>query len=469
MIGGGDKPKDQPRFSTLDVQVGPDGNMIFKDVNTPEDRDTLFKALREQNEFKLRLRKELQQEELAHRERMQPVALGKYEADLELRAAMREALLGDLPKSTPSSNPAQPATPPPTVVKQRRPVPFFVEKYKQSQGAKLEKKTVAETIKTVEFFTTVTQLHSLDDVTLAHAQEFLLKLDEMAGSEGNDKISLATLNKKLTLIRGFFNVCIQRGLLAGPNPFADLKGATKSQVAKNAQHLAPFTKSELGLIFDPKKYFEFLGDNSTYILIPLIAHYTGARLEEIASLGPDDYEIEDGIPFFNIRPSKAKNANSARKIPLSSHLDTIGVLKALDHLKTVRRGKETLFYVSPSINGYGKNMSRKWASYLDELGITNSTKCFHSFRTQFIQCLTHLGENAVMIMSLVGHTSSSAVGQVSSVHANVYNHSTKPLEMLKRTAEYFNLHPSDTFILAMQQWSKQFCLNPNPEPKYWRE
>lgn len=127
MVGGGDKPKDHPWFSTLGVKLGPDGNLKFTAINTPEDLDLVFQAVSQQNELQHKLRKELQ-------------------------------------------------------------------------------------------------------------------IEEMAGSAGDHRISLATLNKKLTIIRGFFNVCIQRGLFSGPNPFAELKGASKSQVAKNAQHHAPFSR-----------------------------------------------------------------------------------------------------------------------------------------------------------------------------------------------------------------------------------
>lgn len=93
--------------------------------------------------------------------------------------------------------------------------------------------------------------------------------------------------------------------------------------------------------------------------------------------------------------------------------------------------------MKPGANGYGKNITRRFADYLDERKITDDRKVFHSFRHTFIGRMTELNVHPAMLMALVGHYDQAKV-DFSSPHFANYQH-VKPLAELKATLDRFDI------------------------------
>lgn len=137
-----------------------------------------------------------------------------------------------------------------------------------------------------------------------------------------------SINDHISIINGFFDYCISNKLINMVNPAAGLfiKGANKKIVSYQ-----PFTVEELSRIFNPAVYRKKMVMPDCY-WGPLIALYTGARAEEIASLGRDDVYQLLGIWVFHIRGGKTVNAQ--RIVPVHNVLIELGWLQYIAWLKT---------------------------------------------------------------------------------------------------------------------------------------
>lgn len=181
----------------------------------------------------------------------------------------------------------------------------------------------------------------------------------------------------------------------------------------------PFSDDDLAKIF-PKDYGVDFGkkhaalDWDVRYWFPLIALYSGARLEEIGQLKTDDIKTcsDTGIVYMNISDSgisgdgqkkHAKNKNSVRPIPVHSALIKIGFLDYVEKRKGDKKDK-SLFKLKRDNQGrLGKGLSN-WFSryeakkgrnaghilgYIERRGVESKgvydtgerwTKTFHSFR-----------------------------------------------------------------------------------------
>ncbi|EPC01904.1 hypothetical protein L861_19835 [Litchfieldella anticariensis FP35 = DSM 16096] len=137
--------------------------------------------------------------------------------------------------------------------------------------------------------------------------------------------------------------------------------------------------------------------------LPLLAIHTGARLEELAALSPDDFFEHEGIQAFKIHGEDGrfvKNVSSWRMIPVHSRLISLGFLEYVES----RRGSERLFTVEPYQGQYGKRASKAFGYLRGRLGISPD---FHGYRHTVIEALKLRGASLTHIEWLVGHTGAS--------------------------------------------------------------
>ncbi len=240
--------------------------------------------------------------------------------------------------------------------------------------------------------------------------------------------SATRINTKLSFFFDLFEYARQNKKYFGANPFASLRISSRSKLKQQSESYEPFTDAELKNIFDPANY-GFL-KKPDYYWLPLLALFSGARVEELASLRIDQIKKQDGIWFFNI--ITAKNKNSVRKIPL--HQEILGT-QFLAYVESVKAKKQEMLFphLKGGKNGYGKNTSRRFGQYLDKLGIKSPLKVFHSFRHTFITRLSEHHIHPAVLMSIVGHTDQAKV-DLSAPHFSTYQHE-KPLLTLKRNID----------------------------------
>jgi len=166
---------------------------------------------------------------------------------------------------------------------------------------------------------------------------------------------------------------------------------------------------------------------------PLIAAYTGARLNEIAQLKVSDIQQENECWFFDITDAGEtqilKTASSKRKIPLHSELIRHGLIEYVCALKEAKQ--DHLFYeLSYTVeHGRGRNLGR-WFNekLLPKLGMKNSPLVFHSFRHTVNTKLVNGGVRDPMIKALLGHRQDSLT-------YGTYYTSGFPLDQLKEAIE----------------------------------
>ena len=207
-----------------------------------------------------------------------------------------------------------------------------------------------------------------------------------------------TVNDHITILNGFFEYCISNKVVNMVNPAKDLYIVDADNKAESYE---PFTAEELQRIFQPDLYLKKLKLPDFY-WCPLIALFTGARAEEIASLDVSQIYPVKGIWIIDIL--KGKNANAKRRVPVHKVLIDLGLVDYRSSI--VNAGYTKLFpHVQPGTNGYRKNMTRMFGTYLDlpAVNIVDPLKVFHSFRHTVVTALTDKGVNDGLKRAMVGH------------------------------------------------------------------
>lgn len=214
-----------------------------------------------------------------------------------------------------------------------------------------------------------------------------------------DKRAATTINDKISILNGFFDYCIDNKVAKMENP---AKGLFIVGARNKAESYKPFSDAELKKIFQPELYIKKMKLPDFY-WGPLLALFTGARAEEIASLTLEQiYATSDGIWLIDIL--EGKTANAVRKVPIHEQLISLGFL---DYVQALRlAGYKMLFpHLVDGKNGYKKNMTRMFGEYLDlpEVSIVDPLKVFHSFRHTVVTALTNAGVNEGLKRAMVGH------------------------------------------------------------------
>ena len=207
-----------------------------------------------------------------------------------------------------------------------------------------------------------------------------------------------TVNDHITILDGFFEYCINNKVVNMVNPAKDLRIVGADNKAESYE---PFTDDELQKIFQADLYCKKLKLPDFY-WCPLIALFTGARAEEIASLDLEQIYSVKGIWVIDIL--KGKNANATRRVPIHGQLVALGFLDYVSALRNA--GYKKLFpHIQPGTNGYRKNMTRMFGIYLDlpEVNVVDPLKVFHSFRHTVVTALTNAGVNDGIKRAMVGH------------------------------------------------------------------
>ena len=153
-----------------------------------------------------------------------------------------------------------------------------------------------------------------------------------------------------------------------------------------------FTVPQLQTLFDSQVFTAQErpegGKGAAAFWAPLLALYTGARLDELLSLRTDSVTTWEGVDVIHIRhrpglgqtlKSKAKNN---RRVPIHPELIRIGFLDYVRGLK----GSEWLFAEidrSPKARSHSSAWGAWFGRYLARVGLKTDKLTFHSFRHTF--------------------------------------------------------------------------------------
>jgi integrase len=221
---------------------------------------------------------------------------------------------------------------------------------------------------------------------------------EIIAMKPEKTLSAHTINKYLSRLSNIFSYAVTHGYMTA-NPAGGLK--VKLKIRPDEEREA-YTTNDLKKLLDsnlettPHPYCHWT---------PLIALYSGCRLEEICQLHLDDIRQEGGVMVFDINDKQEKNLktlSSSRLIPIHPQLIEIGLIKYADTLKA--RGETRLFpELRQQRDGYGQTVSKWFQRYKKRCRIVEG-KTFHSFRHTFITHLKHKQVDPYMIHEIDGHT-----------------------------------------------------------------
>lgn len=218
--------------------------------------------------------------------------------------------------------------------------------------------------------------------------------DELVG-EG---ASLANVKVKLSRLRTLLNWAAANDIL-DVNPAKDVQ-VVVTDADKNKRK--PFDLASLKAIFSSPIYSQderpTEGRGEAAYWLPLLALFTGARLEELGQLRPSDVRQEafvgedDGEHeawFIHVVEDKAddlklKNAGSERSIPVHPLLHGQGFIR---FVQDAQAAGHTRLFPDLRPNKYGR-LTAKWGEWFgdykrDVVGIADKRQVFHSFRHTF--------------------------------------------------------------------------------------
>jgi integrase len=164
--------------------------------------------------------------------------------------------------------------------------------------------------------------------------------------------------------------------------------------------------------------------SDSYWWLPIVALFTGARLEELAQLHHDDLKRDqDGIAFLALKTTdprkqkaqdekarskpeaqRLKNRHSFRAVPIHSFLASIGFL---DLFQSDRPGTRIWPELKPGGRppSWGAEYTQDFTKYRRECAIYEELRDFHSFRHTFITCMkTRAKADPLTVAAIVGHT-----------------------------------------------------------------
>lgn len=219
-----------------------------------------------------------------------------------------------------------------------------------------------------------------------------------------------TVNKKLALLRAVVQVSIDDemdGLSENsPNPFR--KAGVRE--AKGAKPRVSYSSEQLNLLFSSPVFVRHdrpkAGRGEAAYWLPVLALYTGARLEELGQLRLQDVKEERGVPCLFLCPEAGSiKAGIGRRVPVHPELKRLGFLEYVDSL---RSGKAVRVF-SKLQHGPGGKLTDSWSKWYGRylrgtVKITDKRITFHSFRHSFKDACREAGLTEEQHDALTGHT-----------------------------------------------------------------
>ncbi|MFR9039715.1 MAG: DUF6538 domain-containing protein [Bilophila wadsworthia] len=262
-----------------------------------------------------------------------------------------------------------------------------------------------------------------------------LQLADMGRSGQIERLlSVKTMEVRQTNVRSFVNWCEleYRGAVQAKYVNSGFpKVLSDKDIRRKGVKREAFTQDELKALFgDMGKYVQATEGVPSRFWAPLIALYSGMRLEEICQLHLSDIVKVDGVLCFSINEESGgsgyvkhvKSSAGIRKVPVHPHLwDELGLKKfvASRWAKTPKeKYASTLLFpdlqervnaVNHATVKLGSALTHWFTRYRRSVGVGGqhgepSTKAFHSFRHTVIEYLHKEARvDLSMLQAVVGH------------------------------------------------------------------
>ncbi len=242
-----------------------------------------------------------------------------------------------------------------------------------------------------------------------------LGISEIVALKPSETLSTKSINIRIQGVSALFKWAKNNGYCSN-NPFEGLSVKTKTRAADRRD---PFTDDELTKIFGTSGFVKPNPQRPNRYWIPLIALYTGARLEEVAQLCVEDIRKIDNSWCLDINEQgdkKIKSDASNRVIPLHDELLSLKFIEFVETQKS--NGHDRLFpELTKGRDGYGHSFQKWFGREKTKAGFPKLTKSFHSLRHTFIDRLRNLGVDEAKLAALAGHANIS----ITSIYGQGYH------------------------------------------------
>jgi len=236
-----------------------------------------------------------------------------------------------------------------------------------------------------------------------------------------DRLSTTSVNDILGFLSTFFKWATQNGY-TDRNFFEGVKIQKKRRTHVRDER-ARYTDKQISKLFDSKTYLEYTiqRNNIAYYWVPLIALFSGCRINEICSLYLDNIIKLKGknsgrdIWCFNLleeeyrSDKRLKNSSSRRIIPIHDEILNLDFLEFVNILE--RKKRDRLFEELKSYKGhnYANSVQRFWNErYTRDLGIETDADgkrvTFHSLRHAVADTLKQANVETKFINEHQGHS-----------------------------------------------------------------
>lgn len=283
-----------------------------------------------------------------------------------------------------------------------------VEEYLQQFAAHNHNpKTLAERRATLARFQLTVPEKPLAVVTREDVQRFKDACAE-------EDLKPRTVHKLLGIVHSFFVWAQRNGRYPAGQilPSGEVGRQSKRQLLRSSDKRMAFELHDLIRIFNPVPFREYNCKRPHWYWLPILALFTGARIEELCQLRLADIKQDEssGIIYLHVNDvgdnKKLKTPASVRKVPLHSQLKALGFLDYVNDVRAAGFDDGRLFpYLRPNkFDIFSDSASKHFGRYLREkLGIKDSRKVFHSFRHTVITELSERHVNDEIAFRLVGH------------------------------------------------------------------
>ncbi len=235
-------------------------------------------------------------------------------------------------------------------------------------------------------------------------------------------IVAATINKWLSCLGAVLNWARKNGLIPDDVAWSDPVVGMRLPEARSQRQ--PWQPEELTLLFGSPIYLRGErpagGKGEAAYWLPLLALFSGARLNELAPMRAEDikHDTASDVHFMTVIEDdeagrSVKTETSLRAVPIHPELKRIGFLKFIDHRRRTDGPQARLFpLVQPNSKGnFGAGFSQWFGRHKRSLGIENESSVFHSFRHGFKDALRAAGVNEDVNDALTGHSGGNAVAR----------------------------------------------------------
>ena len=237
-------------------------------------------------------------------------------------------------------------------------------------------------------------------------------------------IHTSTQEKHIKALRAFFNWCVESSVIK-EDPFRFVQLSRYRDPMPRKKEI--FSTQDLQRLFDPDRMRSFTEPHKFWV--PLIAFFSGMRVNEISQLYLDDIKKETvsddsgakhTLLYFDVSPFRegqsVKSAYSTRRIPIHPQLLALGFEAYLEDAR-----KSGAIHVFPGLSWKGDGPGRVMTQWFNgahlrkACGITSHAKTLHCFR----HTITTIADRCLVPKSIMrtinGHSDGARIDERSYV------------------------------------------------------